>query len=1410
MVLQVELKHGVGKFLLGVSSPIVDNSSNYVTRNPNSVTKIVLSNSVQGVDTDNTVLNHVVNSDIPAINPSVTPKSAVNNTVNDKKWSSVLKEQKLGMNLFFCESSVQSTEIEIEESDFEKELKLWEFTLMGNVLGTKPSLKVVQDFVIKNWGSIANPVVQYYRQGWFSFRFYLEEEMTKVLRQGPWKINQNSLILKQWSPSFSGEMDRVAKVPVWILFPGLDPFLWSDVVLSKIVSKIGKPLYADNATTSKEKLSFARVMVEVDVSQDLPECVVLNVPYLGQISQKIIYEWLPYYCKCCGKLGHTSRTCKKNRGSEDSNMVSQQVQTHPIVVPVLARSSQLADLAVSEANSLENNISPAIEPGGTLGSACGKDGTGKRQVDLGIKKVLADDVSLHEDVIILAHDQSKLGGTSNQMLNVVGNDKRNDDSECSLLGQKLPCHASVSSDSGSEMHSGCLAILETRVKVVNASKIAKKLSNWKLICNYEKHYNGRIWLFYNPSTISIFDLRVEAQMISCVAHHHASNQDLQVSLVYGFNAARDRDHLWSALRATRTTLPWIVLGDFNIVRSPEEKLSPNPPVLQDMLDFDSCLSSCCLDDLNSTGIHLTWTNKQDPQFRVWSKLDRALVNPAWLSHFPSSHAVFKEAGLSDHSPVIIYVSDYTRIHKRFSFLNSWISHPAYEETVKNNWYTHKQAERKHQQIIGAIKDSQGLIQQGLDKVETAFQDYYQSLLGTKILVSPLCAALLSSDVMPPADKALLIKDITDQEIKEAVFGIDSNSSPGIDGFSSGFFKSYWHIIGKEYCRVVHSFFKSGKMANQDNSTLITLIPKKHAPSSVLQSVLPTLVGEEQAAFIRGRNIFENIMLSQSLVKGYNRKNISPRCLIKVDIKKAFDSLQWDFIDDMLKIYGFPDQFRKWIMGCITNTWFSLKLNGGISGYFQGQSGVRQGDPLSPYLIVLSMEILSKYLRTVCQGKQVSYHPKCSKLNLTHLIFADDLMIFIRGDCPSVHAIKDVLHNFAQHSSLDANVEKTNIYFGGVAPDVVQSILQDTGYAPGHFPFRYLGIPLHTSRLTNNMYDQLITKVHRAVQHWSSQLLSYAGRSHLINSVIFGLESYWSSFVLLPREGIPDIGRRMLFKSWTTICTPWSAGGFNIKDIQAWNHYLMIKWLWKLSENPEGIWAQWHAAYNLKHQNIWTLGNNNNFSASFNGILAARDKLVTQAGSLQQAKQLLINWTKGQKLYLSQVYGFFRNSSSAGSWTKSLMQSVIVPSHRIICFMIAQNHLATLDNLQRRGFHLANRCYLCGTNEESHLHLFLACSFCSAVWQGLLSWMGICSSGNTLLQELRKVHTICEQKNWKRICFQLSLSLSHAAVHQIWKERNCRIFHNRMGTVQTIISRIQFIVKIRLLRKVKTNTHSIDT
>ncbi|XP_074306377.1 uncharacterized protein LOC141641621 [Silene latifolia] len=135
--------------------------------------------------------------------------------------------------------------------------------------------------------------------------------MNSILRGNAWSLSGHSLLLKQWTPLFPTQLDTISKVPVWVLFHNLDPHLWSASALSKIASKIGTPLYADPVTTNKERLSFAHVMVEVDLSGHLPDNVVINSPFMGQIIQDVEYEWLPYYCTHCKKLGHEKKVCKQ-------------------------------------------------------------------------------------------------------------------------------------------------------------------------------------------------------------------------------------------------------------------------------------------------------------------------------------------------------------------------------------------------------------------------------------------------------------------------------------------------------------------------------------------------------------------------------------------------------------------------------------------------------------------------------------------------------------------------------------------------------------------------------------------------------------------------------------------------------------------------------------------------------------------------------------------------------------------------------------------------------------------------------------------------------------------------------------------------------------------------------------------
>ncbi|XP_074313985.1 uncharacterized protein LOC141649189 [Silene latifolia] len=164
-----------------------------------------------------------------------------------------------------------------------------------------------------------------------------------------------------------------------------------------------------------------------------------------------------------------------------------------------------------------------------------------------------------------------------------------------------------------------LCLLETRVKSAKAPPIVQDLfGNWNVICNYGQHYNGRIWLFYNPSTISISSQIITSQMICCKAHHYGTNIDFCISMVYGFNNAVARNELWNSLTSYCPFEPWLVMGDFNIVRCPEEKMRPTPPAIHEMTEFNDCLASCHLDDMTSTGAGLTWTNKQDTITTIWT------------------------------------------------------------------------------------------------------------------------------------------------------------------------------------------------------------------------------------------------------------------------------------------------------------------------------------------------------------------------------------------------------------------------------------------------------------------------------------------------------------------------------------------------------------------------------------------------------------------------------------------------------------------------------------------------------------------------------------------------------------------------------------------------------------------------
>lgn len=235
--------------------------------------------------------------------------------------------------------------------------------------------------------------------------------------------------------------------------------------------------------------------------------------------------------------------------------------------------------------------------------------------------------------------------------------------------------------------------LETKVLEPNLSSImAALVPGWKFETNYsEEAENGRIVVTWNPQ-LSVIFYHKSPQLVLCGVLDPSSNQAFTVAFIYARNTPEERVALWNLLKdfAASSLIrrsPWLVLGDFNQVLSVSEAFSISPPVLslQGMEAFSDCLSECEIFDLAFRGCYHTWSNKSpsNPKSR---KLDRALINEAWLEKFPDSSALFDSPGSSDHSPCLVLLSNELSPRKtRFIFFSMFSSHLDYQSLIREVW-----------------------------------------------------------------------------------------------------------------------------------------------------------------------------------------------------------------------------------------------------------------------------------------------------------------------------------------------------------------------------------------------------------------------------------------------------------------------------------------------------------------------------------------------------------------------------------------------------------------------------------------------------------------------------------------------------------------------------------------------------
>ena len=754
------------------------------------------------------------------------------------------------------------------------------------------------------------------------------------------------------------------------------------------------------------------------------------------------------------------------------------------------------------------------------------------------------------------------------------------------------------------------------------------------------------------------------------------------------------------------------------------------------------------------------------------------------------------------------------------FFSQKLKYKFLEDSDKGSKFFHSLMNQRNRiNFIAAIQNENGQLSSSLEEVGDIFVNYFHNLLGAaKETDQPEDLVVSRGSKLNVDQFGALLAPVTSTEINDVVFNIGNDKAPGPDGYSSLFFKAAWNIVGNDVCDSIKDFFASGRLLKQVNHSVIALIPKSaHASypsdfrpisccnviykiiskilSARLAQALVTLIGPSQNAFLGGRYMSDNIHLLQELLRLYGRKRVSPRCMIKVDFKKAFDSVQWIFIRRLMLLFGFPDRFVHWVMTCVESTSYSLSINGYLFGHFEGKSGIRQGDPLSPYLFIMCMEYFSRLLLVACDKATFKLHPQCDTHKICHLAFADDIMLLCRGDIKSIRSMLGELDKFGRVSGLRMNALKSSIYLGGVSNSAKQAILRETNLSEGVFPVRYLGVPLSPHRLLASQFSPLIQGLESAIQAWLGKYLTYAGRLQLLKSVLYGIANFWLSIFPIPSTviaGIVKTCRNFLWTgdfrknnfapvAWKDICMPKTEGGLNIFDLKVVNYCYLAKHLWDIHLKADSLWIKWISHYYLGSNSVWSAIAPKTASPMWKAVLKTRDRLLEKFNSMEQVVLHMGKWGKAK--FFHSAYCDLKPLGIKVNWARVVWESWALPKHSFVLWLAVKGRLKTKDRLI---FALDDPdCNLCRCEIESHEHLFFECNWTSTLWGWVRNWLQIGNSLSTLPCAIR--YLAVRRNHLKARMRRVALSL---LIYLIWEERNSRTFDGIATSVDQVFRKFQ--------------------
>ncbi|XP_031127667.1 uncharacterized protein LOC116029767 [Ipomoea triloba] len=1097
------------------------------------------------------------------------------------------------------------------------------YELVGKLLTDRPvKFEHMQQILASVWRPLMGVRVIPLEENLFSFQLPHQRDMFRVLDDGPWSFENQTLVCNLVPPRVRPEEIILDSVDFWVQIHDLPTVYANAAFVQDIGNYVGVFVKVDPNNFGGHWKSFFRIRVSLKVTEPLKRRMKLRLRDGSSYWVLFKYERLNTFCFCCGLLGHSDKFCRK------AYLEGIEPKDYPYGSGLRA--------------GLRRSGSPSPPcPMSTLSWNC--RGLGGPQT---VRELLGFVSSQRPNFVFLMETKAQSAQLERLKIRLGYEGLFTVDRVGLGGGLALFWHtsdmASLLSYSGNHID----------VIVTLADK-----PPWRLTCFYgfpERSRRQQSWDLLK-------DLKDRSSLpwvmigdFNDIANHgekrgHIPHPD---NLIRGFNETlqdcelsdlvmRGHEFTWTKGRGTDhwieerldravVSMEWRDLYDDAYVQNLHAVTSDHSAIFLSLHGYPTWLAtrkfkfeSAWLLDANCRQVvEASWHQSAAFDFQ------QRIINcgqDLWrwgADHFRKFGKKIQQLrGRLENLKRSSVLADITCFHEVEVELRTLLTQEEiyWRQRSKQLWlkegdsntkYFHRFAShRRKTNHLQRLKDSTGCWVEG-DGMHNEIVRYYEEIFKTVegdrgILVDvPTRLSQATNDI--------LLQPVESDEVRTALFSMAPNKAPGPDGMMPSFYQSFWTIVGYDLTAFVSACFNNRALPVGLNVTNMVLISKKKIPERVsdlrpialcnvvykvlakvvanrLKTVLNGIVSSSQSAFVPGRLISDNIILAGEVGHYLRTKrygNVGWAAL-KLDMAKAYDRMEWGYLEGMLLSLGFAQQWVELIRMCVTSVSYNILVNGASTGMVVPSRGIRQGDPLSPYLFIICAEGLSLlFQQQEARGNIHGVRVARGAPSISHLFFADDSLLFFKATAGEAQEVKNCLRLYGDASGQLVNFDKSSVTFSmNTTPTDCTSIARIFGVRQANDFGKYIGLPSFLGRNKTAVFRYIEQRIRERINGWQKKLLSRAGKEVLLKSIAQAMPLFSMSVFLLPLNVCDSIekvmnafwwntksssSRGIHWLSWSRLAIPKSNGGLGFKRLHEFNVALLTKQGWRLLVNPHAL------------------------------------------------------------------------------------------------------------------------------------------------------------------------------------------------------------------------------------------------